>query len=95
MEIQEKKYTRDEILNFNENDWEFRRSSGYAGYDHVNHPKDEQKWIYEDDYMQRKILKRQYEEDYKLISEFRNECLPFGEYPEYIIQEFLNKKYFK
>ncbi len=98
MEI--KKYTKEEVLDFNPGNWVFRSSSGYAGYDPKNsdynlpYP-DESKWIYESDYMERKRLKLKYYDDYNLISEFRGECLPFGEYPEYVIQEFLNKKYFK
>lgn len=94
------KYTKEQILGFNENDWSFRRSSGYAGYDPIKNPytkdayPDESKWIYEDDYRERKRLKAKYEEEYRLLADFRNECLEFGKYPEYVIQEFLNKKYF-
>jgi len=88
-------YTREEILGFKPSDWEFRRSSGYAGYDHIDHPNDESKWIYEADYNRRKSLKADYEYDYQLIHDFRLDQLPLGEYPDYHIQEFLNKKYFK
>ena len=95
MNVEDKKYTKEEILGFKESDWKFRRSSGYAGYDHVNSPNNEQTWIYEDDYRTRESLKKQYEEDYKLIASFRRECLPFSEYPDYVIKNFLNKKYFK
>ena len=91
----EKKYTKEQVLNFKEEDWSFRRSSGYAGYDHIDHPNDEHKWIYERDYMERKRLKAQYEYEYKLISDFRTDQLQFGTVPEYMIQEFLNKKFFK
>lgn len=89
------KYTKEEILNFEESHWIFRRSSGYAGFDHINHPNDESKWIYMQDFDDRKALKEKYQKDYKLLSDFRSECLPFGEYPEYVLQEFLDKKYFK
>lgn len=34
------------------------------------------------------------EEYDKLLRAFRSECLPFGEYPDYVIIEFLND-YFK
>jgi hypothetical protein len=91
----EKEYTREQVLDFKESDWEFRRSSGYAGYDHKDSPNNEQKWIYESDYSKRKSLKAQYEYEYKLISDFRRDHLPFGEYPDYHIQEFLDKKFFK
>ena len=30
----------------------------------------------------------------KIIRDFRSECLPFGEYPDYVIIEFI-KKYFE
>ena len=88
------KYTKQQILDFKESDWIFRRSSGYGGFDHKDFPNDEQKWIYMQDYDDRKSFKQQYERDYKLLSDFRNECLPFGEFPECVLQEFLNKKYF-
>lgn len=94
-----KKYTKEEILNFNPDNWIFRRSSGYAGYDPISPSeystyRDEQKWIYEQDFFDRKRLKEQYEKDYNLIAQFRNEHLPFGLYSECVIQEFLDKKYF-
>jgi len=44
-------HTKSQILSFNEDDWVFRRSSGFAGYDHKNHLDDEARWIYEEDYM--------------------------------------------
>lgn len=93
MEI-EKKYKKDQILNFKEDDWVWRRSSGYAGYDHKDNPNNESTWIYESDFCARKSLKRKYEEEYKLISDFRTDQLPFGTVPEYMIQEFLNKRFF-
>lgn len=93
--MSEKKYTREEILNFKEEDWVFRRSSGYAGYDHINSPKDESKWIYESDFRERKNLKAQYEYEYKLIVDFRSDQLSFGSVPDFHIQDFLNKKFFK
>lgn len=91
---EEKKYTREQIVGFNENDWVFRRSSGYVGYDHVNHPNNEKEWIYERDYSERKRLKSQYEYEYRLISDFRRDQLPFDN-PDYHIQEFLDNKFFK
>jgi len=93
----EKKYTKEEILLFNENDWEFGRSSGYAGYYRKGseYCDKESNWIYEQDYMDRKNLLEKYYEDYKLLHNFRLEQLEFGKYPDYIIQDFLNNKYFK
>ena len=95
MEKIKKKYTRDEILNFNENDWNFRRSSGFSGYDHKDYPNDEQKWIYATEYNERRMILDDYRADYTLIHDFRLDQLPLGEYPDYHIHEFLNKKYFK
>lgn len=92
--ISKKLYTKEQILGFNEEDWIFRRSSGYAGFDHKNYLNNEQKWIYEDDFYAMKTLKKQYEYEYKLLSDFRLDQLPLGEYPDYHIQEFLNKKFF-
>lgn len=36
------------------------------------------------------VQKRQKEKIEKVLSDFRSECLPFGEYPDYVIIEFLN-----
>jgi len=91
----EKQYTKDQVIGFKESDWVFRRSSGYAGYDHKDHPGDEHKWIYEADYIERKRLKKEYEKDYKLIHDFRLDQLSFGQVPDYHIQNFLDKRYFK
>jgi len=33
------------------------------------------------------------EEADTLLREFRSDCLPFGEFPDYVIIEFLNKVY--
>jgi len=90
-----KTFTKEEVLLFIENQWDFERSSGNSGY--RNREVDSQeydKWIYKEEYDMRKLVKINYYEDYKLLYEFRLECLPFGEYPDYVIQEFLNKQYF-
>ena len=40
------------------------------------------------------IEKRVSKEDAdEIIRKFRIECLPFGEYPDYVIIDFLNKLY--
>lgn len=96
METKEKKYTREQIFEFNDCDWVFERSSGYAGSRNINkNSKDYGKWLSADEEWEMTSIKRQYEEDYKLIADFRLDQLPLGEYPDYHIQEFLNKKYFK
>ena len=92
----EKNYTKEQILGFNESDWLFERSSGHGGYRNIDkYSKEFNKWVCTQEFLNYRLEKNCYEKDYKLISEFRGECLPFGEYPEYVIQEFLNKKYFK
>lgn len=95
METNQKKYTREQIFNFNDDDWTFERSSGYCGQRNTNEDSPEyMQWISCDEEHERKCLKRQYEADYKLIHDFRLDQLPFGKYPDYHIHEFLNKKYF-
>lgn len=94
IKVFEKKYLKEEIVNFKESDWDFRRSSGYAGYDHINSPGDEQKWIYQEDFNRRKSLKEQYEYESKLLRDFRTQQLPFGQVPDFHIIDFLDKKFF-
>ena len=91
----EKKYTKEQILKFKESDWEFRRSSGYSGYDHVKCPNDEQTWIYQEDYMARKSLKEKYDYDYKLLLEFVNDHLTKDTISNNAISDFLSEKHFK
>lgn len=88
----EKYYTKDQIIGFKESDWEFRRSSGFSGYDHKDHPGNEQKWIYEADFNRRKILRDEYEKAFKLLYDFRLEQLPLGQVPDYHIHDFLDKQ---
>ena len=96
MNIIEKLFTKEEILFFNKEDWKYEESSGYDGYRNINeYSQDFEKWIYDIDFANRKYCYQCYHRDYKLLHEFRLDCLPFGEYPDYVIQEFLNKKYFK
>ncbi len=96
MERTEKKYTRDQIFNFNDCDWQFERSSGYAGSRNINENSPEyMKWLSADEEWEMKSIKRDYSADFKLIADFRLDQLSLGEYPDYHIHEFLNKKYFK
>lgn len=80
---------RDKIFSFKEDEWNFERSSGYAG--ERNSITNE--WVHEREYCRRKRLKEEYEEKYKFLADFRSECLPFGQYPEYVIVEFLEKHF--
>ncbi|MDC7249136.1 MAG: hypothetical protein PQJ49_04380 [Sphaerochaetaceae bacterium] len=79
------------VQDFNEADWEFEISSGFNGYRH----KVDGNWIHESTFTERQELRDQYDYDYKVIHDFRRDCLPFGEYPDYVIQEFLENKYNK
>lgn len=91
----EKKYTKEEIVNFNPEDWLWRRSSGYAGYDHKDFPKNEQKWIYESDYSHRKALQAKYQEDFNFIEDFLIQTTKPGVFWEKkTIEDYLDKKYF-
>jgi hypothetical protein len=65
-------YTKENVLGFNESDWEFRISSGYAGYNNIKYPNDEQKWIYESEYEELKKLKSEYEKSYSLLLELQH-----------------------
>ncbi len=90
MNIVVKKYKEEDILNFDESQWRFRRDSGYAGYESTNG----RRWIYEEEFRERKALKAQYEYDSKLLRDFRTNQLELGVVPDYKIIEFLNAKYF-
>lgn len=91
----EKKYTKEQIINFNPEDWVWRRSSGYAGYDHKDFPKNEQKWIYESDYSNRKNLQAKYKEDYAFLEDFLNsQFAPVTSTIHLRITDYLDQKYF-
>lgn len=77
------------VQDFNPENWVPERQSGYLGYRNV---KDDE-WIYEKEFHDRVLKKARYEEDYKLLADFRYDYLPFGKYPEYVLQEFLDKKH--
>ena len=79
-----------------QNYWAFKESSGYNGYRNIDDDsKEVGMWIYDEEYTKRIYCQKCYYKDYELPHKFRLECLPFGEYPDYVIQDFLNKKYFK
>ena len=80
---------KDKIFSFNESEWVFERSSGYPG--ERNSKTGE--WIFEREYSRRKRLKKEYEEMYQLIHEFRRDHLPFGLYGDNVIQTFLETKF--
>lgn len=76
-------------IDFCHQDWVFERSSGYAGMRHIK----TQQWIYEEDYFKLKAKKLQYEQDLKLLHDFRLNCLPFGNYPDCVLLKFLSNRY--
>jgi len=43
----------------------------------------------------RRMLKEEFEEKLKFLHDFRCDALPFGEYPDYVLLEFLNKYFDK
>jgi hypothetical protein len=91
----EKKYTKEQIVNFNPEDWVWRRSSGYGGYDHKDFPKNEQKWIYESDYFNRKHLQEKYKRDYAFLEDFLNsQFAPVTSTIHLRITDYLDQIYF-
>ena len=78
-----------DIRNFDIGDWEFEISSGFRGYRH----KQTQEWIHQDEFIRRQDLSEQWHTEYNLLHKFRMDCLPFGEYPDIVLIEFLNKRH--
>ena len=94
----EKKYTKEQILKFKESDWEFRRSSGYSGYDNVKHQNNEQNWIYASEYEERQSLKKEYNNLFSIFVEFQSyqmKSSPEQGIPASEIENFLDFKFFK
>lgn len=88
--------TKEQALNFNPEEWVWRRSSGYAGYDHVSTPGDESTWIYDKDYNNRMQIKTSYNKDLEELTLFALTLTPRAT-PSTIqskAEEFLDKKYF-
>ena len=82
------------VEEFNENDWEFERSSGYAGYRNINMNSPEyDQWIHQSEFSEKRLNLRDYNYDLKLLHDFRRDTLPFDEYLDYVLKEFLHKKY--
>ena len=77
------------IQDFKIGDWEYENSSGYQGYRN----KITKDWIYIEEYNDLIQPLTKYNDDYSLLHNFRRDCLPFGEYPDIILREFLDKKY--
>ncbi len=88
--------TKQQVLNFNPDDWIFRISSGHSGYDHKDHLNDESNWIYTEDYLKIQRLKSVYEEERELLTDFLNQ---YGtdniSKKQNNIDEFLDNKFFK
>lgn len=99
--MEKTRYKKKDVIDFNPCNWNFRRSSGYAGYDHIDTPGDEQSWIYESDYNDRRRLKEQYQDEFEFLKDFlaaqySNEILNEFSYSASIllIHEFLDNRYF-
>lgn len=90
------KFTTEQVINFDSNDWKFDESSGYHGVRNIN-PKSGQynDWLYMNEYRELVDAHKVYKHDDEILRKFRLECLPFGEYPDYVIMEFLNKLHFQ
>ncbi len=90
----EKKYTKEQILGFNESDWEFERSSGYTGYRNINVCSSEyDAWIFCSEHSERSILKDKCQEDYDLLDRFQKIKDRETNLDE-VIKQILNEKYF-
>lgn len=74
---------------FDPNNWAFERRSGFAGSRHLTSGK----WLYESELHEGQVFRREYEAALKLLHDFRSECLPFGQYPDGVIMEFLEKHF--
>lgn len=81
----------EQIVSFKEQEWVWERSGGYAGYRNTSTGQ----WIYEREFWQRRDLFKRYSDQYQFLRDFRGECLPYGLYPEYVLMEFLEKRFQK
>jgi hypothetical protein len=81
----------DLIKSFSSNNYSVEYSSGHRGYRHNL----TSEWVYDRKYFDRMKLKYELEEKIKFLSQFRSECLPFGEYPDFVLMEFLDKYFDK
>lgn len=88
--------TKEQALNFNPEEWVWRRSSGWAGYDHCTTPNDESTWISAGDYLERRRIKSLYNEDSKMLILFAMTLVPTPTPTsiEKAVEDFLDKKYF-
>ena len=81
----------DRIKSFDETEWVPETSSGYTGYRNTKTGE----WIYSKQFYKRDMLVYLFEEKLKFLHDFRCDALPFGEYPDYVLLEFLNKYFDK
>jgi len=81
-------------IDFKKEDWKLERVNDWRKFDNYRNIKTNEvvkSYIFDENV---KALEA-YLRDYELLVDFRGECLPFGEYGEVVIQDFLNKKYDK
>lgn len=93
-----KVYKKEQVMDFQDSDWEFERSSGYAGYRNINQSSPEYgKWIFDSNPWQdsmntRKSLRDKYNKEYKVIMGFL--CTIMPETPLIKVEDYLDEKYF-
>lgn len=89
----EKRFTAAQVVNFNEDDWTFERSSGYAGERNTNVTSLEyDRWIDSSEMHCRRVLRDEYREQMQTL-------LDFARSQGYAVdtvkmEKFLNDKYF-
>lgn len=96
--MENKVYKKEQVMDFQDSDWEFERSSGYAGYRNINECSSEYyKWIFDSNPWQdsmntRKSLRDKYTEEYKVIMGFL--CAVIPEVTSIKVENYLDEKYF-
>lgn len=82
------------IQDFKKEDWVMERVSDWREFDNYRNTKTNE--VIDSIRFDNKVKDYEaYLRDDSLLREFRSDCLPFGEYPDIVIQEFLEKKYNK
>jgi hypothetical protein len=74
---------------YNPENWDYEMQSGFEGYRHKNN----NNWLHWGTYKEQQFFRKEYEQTLMLLHNFRRDCLPFGEYPDYVILEFLEKHF--
>lgn len=75
--------------NFKEEEWQLEYSNLYVCYRN----KHSGERITNEEFHREVDFKKDYDKKIKFLHDFRLESLPFGEYPDYVLHEFLNKHF--